>query len=105
MTRERLSFLIEQARALVAGKVITMGRVDLPDDKDALVIDVEADPLRDLHYLFGVLDVHGEQKTFHPFLADSPEQEQQAWEGFVEFMRGYPGVPIYHYGWYEIDVF
>lgn len=105
ITRERLSFLIEQARALVAGKVITMGRIDLPEGKDALVIDVEADPLRDLHYLFGVLDVHGEQKTFHPFLADHPDKEREAWESFVSFMQGFPGVPIYHYGWYEIDVF
>lgn len=105
ITHDRLAFLVEQAKALAAGKVITLGRLDVPHEKDALVIDIEADPLRDLHYLFGVLDVHGEQKTFHKFLAESPEAEQQAWEAFVDFMRGFPGVPIYHYGWYEIDVF
>ena len=77
----------------------------MPASGDALVIDVEADPLRDVAYLFGVLDVHGTSAEFHPFLAESPDGERAAWEAFVAFVQGFPGVPIYHYGWYEIDVF
>jgi len=102
---ERLRLLVEQAKALMENRAIIMGRVDLPDTDDALVVDIESDPLRDLHYLFGVLDVHKGQKEFHAFLAKHENEEKSAWESFVNFMQNNPGTPIYHYGWYEQEVF
>lgn len=105
ITAERLHFLVLGAKTLMSGKPEILGRVELPDSQDALIVDIESDPLRDLHYLFGVLDVHNAESEFHTFLAENESQEQAAWEQFVAFMQTRPGIPLYHYGWYEQDVF
>ena len=106
VSMDRLYFLQQQAIAIVEKKVIRMGEADFPEENGvALVIDIESDPLRDLHYLFGVLVVDGEDKQYHAFLAKDPESEKEAWEEFIEFLSGYLGSNIYHYGWYELDVF
>lgn len=104
LTPERLSYLSSQARALHAGRVVDLGQIDVPPHTVSIVIDIESDPLRSLHYLFGVLVVDGDQQTYHAFLAKKPEDEEAAWRGFVAFMQGYIGVPFYHYGSYEVDV-
>lgn len=103
--RERLHFLHLQAQTLVNGKPHILKRVDLPNDDFALVVDVESDPLHDAHYLFGVLVVNGSEQTYHSFLATDPKDERRAWEDFLAFVKDYVGVPLYHYGWSEIDVF
>lgn len=105
VTQERLQFLILGAKALLSNEPVILRRVDFPDDDNALVVDIEADPLRDLHYLFGVLDVHRGGDEFHTFLAKKVDEEKAAWDAFVEFMQSRPGIPVYHYGWYEQDVF
>jgi uncharacterized protein len=102
---ERLHFLIIGAKTLLSGEPAILSRIDLSDDIEALVVDIEADPLRDLHYLFGVLDIHRGGDEFHAFLATKEEEEKAAWNAFVEFMQSRPGLPVYHYGWYEQDVF
>ncbi len=105
VTPERLNFLILGAQTLQSGKPLMLGTVDFPERDDALIVDIEADPLRDLHYLFGVLDVHSGGDEFHAFLAKKEDEERAAWEVFVAFMESRPGIPVYHYGWYEQDVF
>ncbi len=102
---ERLNFLHLQAKSFVTGKPHIMQKVDLPAGNTALILDIESDPLRDAHYLFGVLFVDGKEERFHSFLAKDPNDEKQVWEDFVRFAKDYVGVPIYHYGWAEIDVF
>ncbi len=105
ISQERLQFLILGAKALIDGKPVVLGKIDFPKTDDALVVDIEADPLRDLHYLFGVLDVHAQGDEFYTFLAEKEDEEKAAWDAFVAFMESRPGIPVYHYGWYEQDVF
>lgn len=106
LTMDRLYFLQQQAISLIDGHEIRVGEVDLPEENGiALVIDIESDPLRDADYLFGVLVVDGEEATYHPFLAEKPEQEEEAWHAFTKFISQFPEANIYHYGWYEFDVF
>lgn len=106
MTLDRLYFLQQQAIALVENRVIRLGQVDLPvNGPTALVVDVESDPLRDADYLFGVLLVSGGEQVYHSFLAKRPEDERDAWEQFVAFAAQYADATIYHYGWFERDVF
>jgi len=105
ITAERLHYVHLQARALQENRVFKLGDPQLPEDRVALVVDIESDPLRDLHYLFGVLEINGEETTFRKFLARTPAEEKQAWEEFTSYVRGFIGTPIYHYGWNEQDVF
>jgi predicted RecB family nuclease len=105
VSRDRLEFLHLQARAIASGRHQVLRPVDLPPGDLALVVDVESDPLRDAHYLFGVLEINGKDEKYHAFLAKDPKDERQAWEQFVQFIRGYIGTPIYHYGWSEQEVF
>ena len=105
VTPDRLHFLILGAKTLLSGEPLVLGAIDFPDGDEALIVDIEADPLRDLHYLFGVLDVHAGGDEFHAFLAKKEDEEKAAWDAFVAFMQSRPGLPVYHYGWYEQDVF
>ncbi|MBP9827709.1 TM0106 family RecB-like putative nuclease [Patescibacteria group bacterium] len=105
ITAERLHYVHLQARALVEKRAFRLSEPQLSDDRVALVIDIESDPLRDLHYLFGVLEVNGDQAVFRKFLARTPQEEKAAWEEFCAYIRGFIGTPMYHYGWYEQDVF
>ncbi len=106
LTMDRSYFLQQQAISLADGKIITIGNVDLPEPtKTVLVIDIETDPLHDAHYMFGVLVVDGSSEDYIVFTAERPEDEEENWNRFVQFLRQYAGSQIYHYGWYEVDVF
>jgi len=102
---DRLQFLHLQAKALVENRHIAVGHIDLPDSDIVLIVDIEGDPLRDLYYLFGVLEVRPEGTRYHSFLAKKPEEEERAWNEFIAYIRGFIGVPIYHYGWSEQEMF
>ncbi|MFH1632072.1 MAG: TM0106 family RecB-like putative nuclease [bacterium] len=106
VTMDRLYFLQQQAISLADNQVVTLGKIDLPEeDGVALVVDIESDPLRDLDYLFGVLVVGNGEDAYHSFLARDESQARDAWEQFVMFLEQYEGANIYHYGWYENEVF
>lgn len=106
---DRLLFLRRQARALISGEVDLIEPIKLPSALFEIYFDIEADPLRDLEYLFGVLEVRRgamgvEEKTYTAFLAKSPSEERSAWEAFVGYLIEHPDVPIFHYGFYEVEV-
>jgi len=104
MDETRLSVVHDQAEALVENKIIVRHPIVLPAEKQVLYFDVESDPLRDWHYLLGVLSVDGDTETYHAFFAEKPEDENQMWQDFVEFISWNPGAIIYHYGEFERQV-
>jgi uncharacterized protein len=75
----------------------------LPSADVELYFDIEAAPDVDLIYLHGVLvvDYRAQTEVFYPCLAESVEQEQQAWEWFLDLVLQYPQAPIYHFCPYE----
>lgn len=105
ITLDRLYFLQQQAISYVEEKVITLPGIDLGPGDKGLYIDIETDPLRDVHYLFGVLVVENGEEKFKTFYADSPEQEEENWKNFVHFLDDFEEWPIFHYGWHEVNVF
>ena len=106
MTMDRLYFLQQQAISLVDDRIIHIGQVDLPEDTPVtLVIDIESDPLHDLHYMFGILIVDAHSQDYIVHTAESPKNEEKNWQEFLRTMQQYPNANIYHYGWYEVDVF
>jgi uncharacterized protein len=108
VTEDRLLFLQQQAIALKEGEIMKLSPVALPTDDDdlALVVDIESDPLRDVDYLFGVLVVKDGKEKYKAFTAEKPEDEEEIWHAFTAFLETFPEtVRMYHYGWYEQDVF
>ena len=104
--------LVHQARATTSQQPILLAKSSpfetlarLPDSPIELYFDIEAEPSINVVYLHGVLLVNrltGYQK-FYPFLAETPDQEQQAWDSFVDFVMSYPDAPIYHFCPYEVQ--
>jgi predicted RecB family nuclease len=110
MSRRKLEMLRRQAIALRDGKTITIQKPSFPAAPE-YYFDIEGDPLRNIHYLFGLLCVKGARAkgTYDYVLADRPEGEKDAWLGFLELVKKIPAsTPIYHYGTYEktvVDLF
>lgn len=106
LTTDRLNFLQHQAKAMNENKVIKLHPIELPEAQDVeLVVDIESDPMRDLHYLIGVLKIENGKQTYHSFFAKDATEVEDMWRDFIAFVQDYPQSPIYHYGWYETDVF
>ncbi len=70
-----------------------------------LYFDIEAEPERKLDYLLGILVVDrlAQTQTFHPFLAETPEEEGIIWQQFLELVNTYDQAPIFHFSEYEKD--
>ncbi|EKD32760.1 MAG: hypothetical protein ACD_76C00151G0001 [uncultured bacterium] len=101
---DRAGHLQKQAIAMSEKRHIHIADTAFPKSNTELYFDVEADPLRDAYYLFGVLEVSDGKKQYHAFVAEHPDQEKQAWDQFVEFMNERPAAPVYHWGSYERGV-
>lgn len=104
--------LVYQARATVSQQPVLLANPqsyltleNLPASPIELYFDIEAEPSINAVYLNGVLWVNRETgvQKFYPFLAEHPDQEQQAWEDFLAFVQTYPDAPIYHFCPYEVQ--
>ncbi len=106
LTADRFAFLKQQAESLVKDEIIALGGVDLRIDRNAYVLDIESDPMRDIVYLFGVLKIENGEESYHAFVADGETlEERDIWLKVCAFLDEHKDWPIYHYGWYEVDVF
>ncbi len=78
---------------------------DLPTAPVELYFDIEAEPEMSLDYLLGVLVVDRVRNTeqFYPFLAETPAEEGQIWQQFLDLVWAYPQAPIFHFCDYEVQ--
>ena len=90
-----------QALAIREGKIYLQELPELSRQTVKLFIDIEGIPDQGLHYLIGVLVCDGDTHIYHPFWADTPEDEAEVWQQFLAKANEYPEAPIYHYGSYE----
>jgi uncharacterized protein len=98
--------ILDQARSTFTNQALLYHLDPLPPDPGMeFYFDIEAQPDLQLAYLYGVLQVNsGEQRQqFYGCLAEAPDQEQQAWQQFLDLVLSYPGAPIYHFCSYELD--
>lgn len=102
---DRLDLLRRQAVALVENRHFLLSAPNFSQTATELYFDVESDPLRDFDFLFGVLEVKNGKSRYYSFLAEKPENESQMWRKFIEFILKKGDAPIYHYGWFEMEVF
>ncbi len=81
----------------------------LPEPKEGDVFfDIEGIPrasAKGLEYLFGYVEVSGNQPKYHGLWALSKSEERKLFEGFIQMLtnriKRYPGMHIYHYAPYE----
>lgn len=99
----RLERLHLQAQALRGKTTLRIDEPRLPEAGVELHFDIEGDPMIGVEYLHGLLIREGGTETYKAFAAEDPADEGRAWTEFCDFIEGYAGAPIYHYGWYELD--
>jgi predicted RecB family nuclease len=77
----------------------------IPTASIELYFDIEAEPSLNLVYLHGVLVVDRikQTETFHPLLAETPEEEPIVWQKLIDLMWAYPTAPIFHFCPYEVQ--
>ncbi|MGB0561320.1 MAG: TM0106 family RecB-like putative nuclease [Spirulinaceae cyanobacterium] len=102
--------LQQQARSLLHDQALPLPAAILeppliPQSAIELYFDLEAEPERQVDFLFGVLCVNHQRQTeqFYAFTAQQPEDEPLIWQQFLALVDRYPDAPIYHFSPYEAD--
>ncbi len=78
---------------------------NIPTAAVELYFDIEAEPERNLDYLLGVLlvDRQTNEQQFYYFLAETPEQEKNIWQQFLNLVEFHSRAPIFHFSGYEVE--
>jgi hypothetical protein len=90
-----------QALAIREQKIYLQELPELPRQPVEFFLDIEGVPDQQFYYLIGLLVNENDTATYHPFWADSPNNEAQIWQQFLAKTNQYPDIPIYHYGSFE----
>ena len=90
-----------QALAIREQKIYLQELPELTRQPVELFLDIEGIPDQQFYYLIGLLVCENDTSTYHPFWADTPDDEAQIWGQFLDKVNQYPDAPIYHYGSFE----
>ncbi|PIR41846.1 MAG: hypothetical protein COV30_01490 [Candidatus Yanofskybacteria bacterium CG10_big_fil_rev_8_21_14_0_10_37_15] len=97
-----------QAKVLVVNEPKILRKPEFPTVKHEVYFDIESDPTRDLDYLLGfiVRNVQsGEVSEYKYFFAENKSEEPKMWQNFLDFLATLEDFVIYHYAFYERQVF
>ena len=90
-----------QALAVREKKVHVHGTPDLPRKPVQVFLDAEGVEGGHFVYLLGVLVVDGDSQKRYSFWADSPAEEMQAFDAFLNLLSDFEDFAVFHYGSYE----
>ena len=91
-----------QALAIRTEKIYIQELPKISKNEVELFLDIEGIPDQDFYYLIGLLVSSSKEQSYYSFWADSTKDEKKIWDNFIEEVNKYPGVPIYHYGGYDL---
>ena len=101
-----------QANVLLTNEPMILKQPEFPTVKNEIYFDIESDPTEEIDYLLGVLVKSKSKTAYQAFLAKDKSDEKRIWEEFLNFLEGLPASPtggddfvIYHYSYYERQVF
>ncbi len=96
-----------QARSLVSGQPLVFRKPILPTVRYDVYFDIESDPLRDIDYLLGfcIKDNETGKSEYKYFWAQDKEHEPEIWTRFLDYLNTLEDFVIYHYAFYERQVF
>ena len=105
MTARRFSY---SARALDSGEYICLGECRFPKNRTEIFLDLEgtgeqaaAEGLIAIDYLIGALIRRGGQVEYTPFVAHKPDEEEEMFRRFVDWLLEQRDVIVYHWHSYE----
>jgi len=90
-----------QALAIREGKIYLQELPELSRRPVELFLDIEGIPDQKFYYLIGLMIFENNATTYCPFWADTPKDEGQIWQQFLNEANQNPDAPIYHYGSFE----
>jgi predicted RecB family nuclease len=89
------------ALAVREKKVHVYGTPEIPRKPVQVFFDAEGVEGGRFVYLLGVVVAEGDSQKSHSFWADSPADEVQAFDAFLDLLEGYDDFLLFHYGSYE----
>lgn len=104
---DKLVRLSNQAKVLESNEPLIIKKPNFPIVRHEVFFDIESDPTRDIDYLLGMLvkDTQTGESTYQPFLAQDKNDEKMMWQKFLDFLVPLEDFVIYHYAFYERQVF
>ena len=94
-----------QAQVLVSNEPRIIKRSEFPEVKTEIYFDIESDPTEGIDYLLGLLVKKGGKVEYKYFLAKDKEDEARIWREFLDYLESLDDFVIYHYSYYEREVF
>ncbi|OGM96654.1 MAG: hypothetical protein A3B86_04720 [Candidatus Yanofskybacteria bacterium RIFCSPHIGHO2_02_FULL_38_22b] len=94
-----------QAKVLVSNQPLIIRKPNFPEVEYEIYFDIEADPMQDVDYLLGYLVKTKGRTEYKYFLAKDKSEEKEVWKKFLDFLAGLENFVIYHYAYYEKQVF
>ena len=94
-----------QAKVLINGESMILKRGYFPSVKTEVYFDVEGDPTSDTDYLLGYLVKKDGKTEYNYLMAKDKSGESEIWKNFLDFLAELDDFVIYHYAYYERQVF
>ncbi len=96
-----------QAKVLLSHEPVVVRKPEFPAVRYEIYFDIESDPTRDIDYLLGALinDTETGEAKYQTFLAKDKGEESKMWQKFLDFLVTLEDFVIYHYAFYEKQVF
>lgn len=104
---DKIIRFLNQAKTLTTGEPMVLRKPNFPEVRYEVFFDIESDPLSDIDYLLGFLvkDTKIGEVEYKYFLAKDKEHEPEAWRMFLDYLAKLEDFVIYHYAFYERQVF
>ena len=102
---DKIVRFVNQAKVLTTQQPIILRKPNFPEVEHEIYFDIESDPTRDIDYLLGYLVKTKGGVKYDYFLADNKDDEEKMWKNFLNFLAGLDNFVIYHYAYYERQVF
>lgn len=108
---DKLLRFYNQAQVLIVNEPRILKKSEFPQVENEIYFDIESDPTEGIDYLLGMLikkrtpSTDSGQTEYKYFLAKDKEDEARVWREFLDFLESLNNFVIYHYSYYEREVF
>lgn len=115
---DKIVRFVNQAKVLNSNEPMILRKGNFPEVDNEIYFDIESDPTRDIDYLLGYLVKSVKHSVsnnlvsnnlsnirYSYFLAKDKSEEEKIWKMFLDFLAKLDNFVIYHYAYYERQVF